>query len=213
MQETFPAQLQAAAHHLSQADATLEALIARVGPCTIQPVDNYYEELVRSIIGQQLSVKAARTIWTRFINLFDGQPPMPQDILNHSTETLRSVGLSGAKASYVQDLALHIEDGRLEINKLPDLPNQEIIAELTAIKGIGDWTAHMFLIFGLGRLDVLPVGDLGVRTAAMRLYGLSTLPDAAMLRMLSTKNNWTPYESVASWYLWRSLDAEPLQKS
>lgn len=213
MQADFNAQLRAATTHLTQADPILARLIAHHGPCSLEPTPNYYQKLVRSIIGQQLSVKAAETIWQRFLALFEGQPPLPEAILRKRPEELRSVGLSGAKVAYVQDLALQIVDGRLEINKLPDLSNQEIIAELTAVKGIGEWTAHMFLIFSLGQLDVLPVGDLGVRTAAMRLYELSDLPSAAQLRELSTARGWRPYESVASWYLWRSLDNQPLQES
>lgn len=197
-----------AAKHLC-ADSLLAPIIAQHGLFRPKPHVNYYQELVSSIISQQLSVKAAATIEKRFVELFGGAFPTPELIISKDIETLRSVGLSRGKASYVIDLAQHVLDGRLEIEKLPNLSNDEIIKELVAVKGIGEWTAHMFLIFALGRLDVLPVGDLGVRTAAKKLYHLEELPTPQQLRGLADTNHWHPYESVAAWYLWQSLNNKP----
>lgn len=201
--------MQTAATHLRAHDARLAPVIERVGPCTITPHTDYYRELVESIIGQQLSVKAAATIVKRFVELFGGTFPTPTQILKRDTGELRSVGLSAAKASYVLDLAQHIVDGKLQPDKLPALPNSEIIRELVAVKGIGEWTAHMFLISSLGRTDVLATGDLGVRTAMMRLYKLKVLPTPAEMQAIADEFAWHPYESVACWYLWQSLDNEP----
>jgi len=194
---------------LSQHDPIMAALAERIGLCTIQPHSDYYRELVESIISQQLSVKAADTITRRFRELFGGHSPLPHEILAVSVDQLRGVGLSRAKAAYVQDLAAHILDGRLEVNKLPELSDEAVIAELTAVKGIGEWTAHMFLMFSLGRLDVLPVGDQGIRTGIQRLYKLTSLPDAATIRELADTHHWHPFASVACWYIWKSLDNEP----
>lgn len=181
-------------------------LILQWGECTIRPNQNYYHELVSSIISQQLSVKAAGSIQSRFVDLFEGQLPSPQMIVETSPEKLRSVGLSSAKVRYVQDLATHILDGRLELDQLPRLSNGEIVAELTAIKGIGEWTAHMFLIFCLGRLDVLPVGDLGIKMGIKKLYGLDHVPLPKEVATIAIAQGWHPYASIASWYVWRSLE-------
>lgn len=199
----------AAAKHLAAADPRLAPLVQRFGLCPLEPHTNYYRELVESIIGQQLSVKAAASINRRFVELFEGQFPDAESILNQPVEYLRTAGLSGAKARYVQDLARHVQEGRLEFERFDALPNEEIIQELTAVKGIGEWTAHMFLIFCMGRLDVLPVGDLGIRTGVMRLYNLPELPDAKQIQTIAEQNRWHPYESVASWYIWQSLDNTP----
>jgi DNA-3-methyladenine glycosylase II len=198
--------LEEAVAHLQSHDAVLRSVIDRVGPCQLQPHSDYYRELVESIISQQLSVKAAATITGRFKQLGVGEFPTPQEILALETERLRAVGLSGAKAGYVQDLAMHVRDGRLDIERLPELPNEEIIVRLTDIKGIGEWTAHMFLIFSLGRLDVLPTGDLGVRKGMQALYGLAVLPSPKEMQEIAEHNRWSPYESVAAWYIWRSLE-------
>lgn len=198
-----------AATHLKQHDPILARVVDANGLCTIQPHDNYYQALVSSIIGQQLSVKAAASIRQRFEALFDGHFPTPDEILRTDTETLRGVGLSRPKIQYIFDLAKHIRDGKLLIEKLPELSNEEIIRELVAVKGIGEWTAHMFLIFSLGRPDVLPIGDLGIRNGVQRLYGLPTVASADDIIAIAAKNQWHPYESIASWYVWRSLDNEP----
>lgn len=197
--------LQNAMRHLSKYDSILAPVIARVGEPTFMPHTDYYWELVDAIISQQLSIKAAKTIEQRFLSLFGGTVPAPEQLVNTSIEELRAVGMSRAKATYVLDLARRVNSGDLQIDRLPSLDNQEIIAELTAVKGIGEWTAQMFLIFALGRLDVLPTGDLGFRNGAQKLYGLAVLPDAAMLKNIAAQNNWHPYESVATWYIWQSL--------
>ncbi|HSE61482.1 MAG TPA: DNA-3-methyladenine glycosylase 2 family protein [Candidatus Saccharimonadales bacterium] len=199
----------AAADHLAASDPIMAELVAAHGLFTPLPHTDYYWELVDSIISQQLSVKAARTIEQRFLALFDGKVPAAPELLSKTVEELRAVGLSRAKASYVLDLAKHVADGELQLERLPDLSNEEATKELVAVKGIGEWTAHMFLIFALGRLDVLPVGDLGIRTGIQKLYNLPALPSPAEVATLAKQRNWHPYESVASWYVWQALDAVP----
>ena len=166
-----------------------------------------YGALVRSIVGQQLSTKAARSIYERLTALFDGRTPTPPELLAADPEDVRSVGLSRPKVAYLRSLAEHVESGELELARLSELPDEEVTEQLTAVKGLGQWTADMFLIFHLGRPDVLPVGDLGVRRAAERAYGLPDLPDAAQLTEIGEP--WRPHRSLASLYLWRSLDNEP----
>lgn len=201
-----PAELKKAARHLAANDAALAPIIKRTGLAALRPHSDYYGALVNSIIGQQLSVKAAASIKQRFRDLFGGRLPSPQQILTKSVEDLRAVGFSHAKAGYVRDLAQHVIDGRLKFDRLPQQSNAEIIAELTDIKGVGEWTAHMFLIFCVGRLDVLPVGDLGIRNGVRALYSLKDAPTPEQIREIALKHSWHPYESVASWYVWRSLD-------
>lgn len=199
-----------AAKHLSEHDPVLAPVIARVGPCTIRPNKNYYQELVDAIISQQLSMKAAATIQRRFCELFgsDKLPP-PEKILTKDIDELRTVGLSRGKAAYVRDLAQHVVDGKLRFDHLDALSNEEVVKELVAVKGIGEWTAHMFLMFCMGRMDILPVGDLGIKNGMQKLYGLKTQPDAVAMQKIAKKNNWHPYESIASWYIWQSLDNAP----
>lgn len=192
--------------HLAAADVVLAGLISRYGSCTLSPHTDYYRELVDSIISQQLSVKAGRTIFSRFLDLFDGRMPLPDEILRTDTEALRQVGCSYAKAAYIKDLALHIEDGRLDLDHIATLSNEEVIKQLVAVKGIGEWSAHMFMIFSLGRTNILPTGDLGIRKSMMRLYGFEHLPSPQEMLRLSLQNAWAPYESIASWYLWKNLD-------
>lgn len=195
--------------HLAAHDPVMAELIAQHGPFKVDLKNDYYFALVSSIIGQQLSVKAAASIRQRFIDHFGGKLPTPQQILDTADQTLRDLGFSWAKVAYVKSLAEHILAGELIPEKLPNLSNEEIIKELTAVKGIGEWTAHMFLIFALGRLDVLPVGDLGVRMGVRNLYGFKDVPTPAEVIEVAAKNKWHPYESVAAWYLWRSLDNDP----
>ena len=197
--------MQEAQTHLAAADPIMAELIGAYGDCTIAPHTDYYRELVDSIISQQLSVKAGRTIFKRFLQLFDGEMPTPKQILKADTETLRSAGCSYAKVSYIKDLALHIEDGRLDLAHVATLPNEEIIRQLVSVKGIGEWSAHMFMIFSLGRTNILPTGDLGIRNAMARLYGLTSTKPADLLQ-ISQQYNWEPFQSVAAWYLWKSLD-------
>jgi DNA-3-methyladenine glycosylase II len=198
--------LLAAARHLSKHDSVLAEIISNSPPCTIRPHENYYQELVESIISQQLSVKAARSILGKFLGLFDGKFPKPEQILGKSVEELRTAGLSNAKAAYVRDLAQHVLDNTLNLSILNTLSNEEIIGELVAVKGIGEWTAHMFLMFAMGRLDILAHGDLGIKNGIQKLYGLSSLPTPTEVQELAVKNSWHPYESVACWYIWQSLD-------
>ena len=198
-------ELKKAAAYLAQHDAVLAPIIAAVGICTIRPHKNYYQELVQSIIGQQLSIKAADAIEARFVALFKGKFPSAEQLLTTDVETLRGIGFSYAKGRYILDLAQHIVDGRVTFNHLDSLSNEAVIKELTAVKGIGEWTVHMFLMFCMGRLDVLPYGDLGIKNGIRKLYGFANAPTPQQITEIAEKNNWHPYESVASWYVWQSL--------
>jgi DNA-3-methyladenine glycosylase II len=170
--------------------------------------DDHYGALVRSIAGQQLSVLAARAIYGRLIDRFGGRPPTPQEILADDPEELRAAaGFSRAKVSYLRSLAEHVLSGELELERLDELSDEDVIAELTAVKGLGTWTAHMFLMFQLERPDVLAPGDLGIRRAIERAYGLPELPDAATVERIGEP--WRPYRTLACRYLWRSLNNEP----
>jgi DNA-3-methyladenine glycosylase II len=201
--------LQAAADYLQLVDHVLVPIINHAGLADLQPHTDYYGALVNSIIGQQLSVKAAASIKQRFRDLFGGVMPSPEQILEKSVEDLRAVGFSNAKGRYVLDLAQHVIDGRVRFDKLDAQSNDEIIAELTDIKGVGEWTAHMFLMFSMGRLDILPVGDLGIRNGVRQLYGFDSAPTPQQIIEIAENNKWHPYESVASWYIWHSLDNAP----
>ena len=195
--------------HLQKADPRMGALIDTYAAAEFKKHTNYYHELVDSIISQQLSVKAARTIQARFKDLFGGNYPSPEQILQKDVEELRAVGLSRPKARYMQDLAIKIIDGTVTFDGIDELSNDDIIAELTKVKGIGVWTVHMFLIFCMGRLNVLPTGDLGIKNGVMRLYELDHLPNEQDIELVAKQNNWHPHESVASWYIWQSLDNTP----
>ncbi|HUB93272.1 MAG TPA: DNA-3-methyladenine glycosylase [Verrucomicrobiae bacterium] len=198
-----------AAVHLSEHDVVLRQVILEKGLCTIRPNTDYYQSLVDAIISQQLSVYAARAIEERFRKLFGGVFPTASQILTKNTDDLRNLGFSRAKASYVLDLAQHVADGKIRFDHFDGLSNDEIIAELTPVKGIGIWTAHMFLMFCMGRSDVLPVGDLGIRNGIRRLYGLADLPTPEQIIELAQHKHWHPYESIASWYIWQALDNAP----
>jgi DNA-3-methyladenine glycosylase II len=209
----FQDKLRQAETHLIKGDQKLAPVIRSSGPCRLKPHKDHYGELVGSIVGQQLSAVAAGTIWRRLLGLFDGKMPAPDQLIKIDDQKLRDVGLSWNKVRYVKDLAQHILDGRLDLDHIATMPNEQLIEQLTAVKGLGEWSAHMFMMFGLGRLDILPTGDLGIRKAMMQLYGLKKLPDAARMITIANKNGWHPYESVASWYLWQSLDNNPQKKS
>jgi len=198
-----------AAEYLANADPVLRLVIAQYGLCDIRPHRNYYQALVGEIIGQQLSVKAAASIRRRFDDLFDGTFPTPEAILQKDIETLRTVGLSRPKANYIRDLAQHIVDGKVKFGHFDALSNEEIIAELTDVKGIGEWTAHMFLMFCMGRTDVLAHGDLGIRNAIKKLYNLKEAPTPEDVQHIATQNRWHPYETIVCWYLWNSLENTP----
>ncbi len=199
------AEIKRAIKHLSQHDYTLSTIIKNIGIINLTPHRQYFNSLLDAIIGQQLSVSAADKISLRFFNLFD-MKPLPEQILETGDNILRSVGLSNAKVKYVKDLSWKITTKEIHLNKLIKMPDDEIIAELTKVKGIGVWTSHMFLIFTLGRLNVLPFSDLGIRKAVMLNYRLRKLPDEKKIRSIAKKYNWDPYCSVVSRYLWKSLD-------
>jgi len=166
-----------------------------------------YGALLRSIVGQQLSTKAASTIYGRMMELFDGHAPTPEQLLAADPDAIRAAGLSRPKINYLRDLAQHVRDGELELDRLDELPDEEVIEQLTAVKGIGEWSAHMFLMFHLGRPDVLPVGDQGIRNAIKKEYRLRKIPDAK--RMEKIAKPWRPYRTLACLYLWSSLDNLP----
>jgi DNA-3-methyladenine glycosylase II len=169
---------------------------------------DHYGALVRAIVGQQLSVLAARAIYGRLTARFGGRPPTPQEIIADDPEELRAAaGLSHAKVGFLRSLAEHVISGELELERLHELQDEEVIAELVAVKGIGEWSAHMFLMFQLERPDVLAVGDLGIRRAIERAYGLGALPQAAEIEQIAEP--WRPYRTLACRYLWRSLQNEP----
>ena len=173
-----------------------------------RPAD-VYGALLRSITGQQLSVKAARAIYGRLLERFGGRPPTPREILDDDPEALKSAaGLSRAKVNSLRSLAEHVLDGELQLDALHELDDAEAIRELVAVKGIGEWTAHMFLMFTLHREDILATGDVGIRNAIMRAYGLEQAPDAAAMTEIAEV--WRPYRTRACLYLWRSLDNEPV---
>jgi DNA-3-methyladenine glycosylase II len=199
--------------HLHRADRVLARLIDDGGPLPLEPdsrgrPEELYGALVRTIAGQQLSVKAARAIWNRLVARFDGRTPTPEEILADDPDELRvAAGFSRAKVAYLRSLAEHVVSGELELDRLADLPDEEVMRELTAVKGIGEWSAHMYLMFTLHRPDVLPVGDLGIRNAVRTAYGLDAVPKPAELEPLAEP--WRPYRTRACLYLWRSLDNEP----
>jgi DNA-3-methyladenine glycosylase II len=200
----FQEQLRAAERHLSRRDQVLRPYIKRHGPCRLRPHTRYFETLVDAIVSQQLSTRAAETIFNRFKAIYaPARFPKPAQILATPDETIRAVGLSNGKVSFLKDLAAKTEDGDLKLARLSRMGDGEIVEMLTGVKGIGVWTVHMFLIFSLGRLDVLPVGDLGIRRGIERLYGLDHTPDAAEIEALAEEHGWRPYCSVASWYVWR----------
>jgi DNA-3-methyladenine glycosylase II len=198
---------------LRRSDPVLAEVIASVGRLPNArdgrpDPDDHYGALVRAIVGQQLSVSAARSIFTRLTDRYGGRTPTPQQILAEEPEELRSAaGLSRAKVGFLRSLAEHVISGELELERLDELDDDAVIAELVAVKGLGDWTAHMFLMFQLERPDVLPVGDLGIRRAIERAYGLDELPDAAAIEAIAAP--WRPYRTLACRYLWRSLRNEP----
>jgi DNA-3-methyladenine glycosylase II len=168
----------------------------------------HYGALVRSIVGQQLSTKAARAIFTRLTDRYGGTTPTPDQVLADDPEELRAAaGLSRAKVQFLRSLAEHALDGSLELDRLDELPDDQVIAELVAVRGIGEWSAHMFMMFQLGRPDVLAVGDLGIRRAVMLRYGLPAMPSPAEVQQIAEP--WRPYRTLACLYLWRSLDATP----
>jgi DNA-3-methyladenine glycosylase II len=195
-----------AIRYLKKADPVLANVIDTVGRCTLVPrtEGTHFDYVVRSIVYQQLSGKAAGTIHGRFLGLFDKQKLSPAAVLGIDEPQLRSVGLSGQKAKYIRSVAEQSHSGELAIESLHEMTDEEIIAALTQIKGVGVWTAQMFLIFRLGRPDVLPIADLGIQKGVQRAYGLRKLPKPEKVQKIGKK--WAPYRTVGSWYMWRLLD-------
>ena len=167
-----------------------------------------YGALLRSIVGQQLSTKAASTIYGRMLELFDGHAPTPKQLLAVDPDNIRAAGLSRPKINYLRDLAEHVEEGELELDRLDELPDEEVIEQLTAVKGIGEWSAHMFLMFHLGRPDMLPVGDQGIRNAIkVAVPACASCPTRSGMEKIARP--WRPYRTLACLYLWSSLDNKP----
>jgi len=208
----LPDDVNVALEALREADETMAAVIDRYeAPDEVRkrrdkPPASAYGAILRAIVGQQLSTKAARTIYGRVVDMYDGDPT-PAQLIETDPEDLRAAGLSYSKAAYLRDLAEKIEDGDLDLDHIAEQSDERVVEELTQVKGLGRWTAEMFLMFHLGRPDVLPVGDLGIRKAAMIEYGLEEMPDPETLERLGER--WRPYRSLACLYLWRSLDNAP----
>jgi DNA-3-methyladenine glycosylase II len=189
---------------LSRQDLNLGRLIKSIGNYSIQTHDNHFESLLKSIVYQQLAGSAANAIYSRLLLYYGNTLPTPEQILSTSDAVLRfTAGLSFKKVLYIKNLAAKIISGELNIHHLPDLQDEEVITELVKVKGIGRWTAEMFLIFCLQREDVIPLDDLGVKKAIQKLYNLSELPTHEY--MIEVSSRWKPYRSIATWYLWKSL--------
>jgi DNA-3-methyladenine glycosylase II len=205
-----------AAKQLAAADPTMAALIERLGEIDLETrlrrrseerPAGAYGALLRAIVGQQLSTKAARTIYGRILDLFEGTTPTPEQLLEADEADLRGAGLSGRKVEYIRDLASHVLAGELELDRLEELSDEEAIEEIVAVRGLGAWTAEMFLLFHLERPDVLSGGDLGIRKAVQVEYGLDEMPAPA--RVIEIGEPWRPHRSLASLYLWESLANAP----
>ena len=190
-----------ATDHLSRVDPILAAVIERTGPCTLKPRGDCFLNLCRAIIYQQISGNVAIAIMKRFKKLFSRSRPNPKHLLTLSDEQLRSAGLSRQKMTYLRDLAKHFTEGKIPTRRFSRMTDEEIIQSLIPVKGIGRWTAEMFLIFVLNRTDLLPVDDLGVRKGFQKVYGLRTEPKAA--KMIQIAEKWRPWRTVGSWYMWR----------
>ena len=195
-----------ACRHLRKCDPILDVLIAAVGPCTLEPGGDPFTILVRSIVAQLISTAAARTIYGR-LEAAVGAGMTPAAVVALGHDDIRKQGLSSAKSQGVLDLAARSLDGRLALDRLAEMDNAEILTQLVAVRGIGVWTAEMFLIFGVGRPDVLPVGDFGLRAGVQTMYALEALPNAAEVRRIAEP--WSPYRSIATWYMWRSRGLVP----
>lgn len=193
--------------HLKKVDPVMAGLIDTVGTCrlTLRDQGSHFDAIARAIVFQQLSGKAAGTIHGRFEGLYGGRSPLPHELVATADDHLRGVGLSRGKTAYLKDLAVRVVSGELPVETLHGLSDVEVIEALTRVKGIGHWTAQMFLMFRLGRLDVLPDLDLGIQKGIQRAYGLRKLPLPERVKKIGAK--WAPFRTIASWYLWRLLDA------
>ena len=199
-----PTKIDKAVRHIRNADPVMRELIRKAGPFRLKLHRDRFQALVYSILSQQISGKAARAIRTRLVNLINPERITPETLARLSREELRSVGVSPQKSTYLLDLTERVTIGNLRLNRLGRMSDEDVIDALVQVKGIGVWTAKMFLIFSLGRLDVFPHEDLGVRMAIRNLYGLEDLPNPEVSHRIATP--WRPYASVATWYCWRSLD-------
>jgi DNA-3-methyladenine glycosylase II len=194
--------------HLRKSDAALRAVIDRVGRCEWEGATphTHFGYVLRCIVYQQLSGKAAATIFSRVQALYDGRLPTPRDILSTPVKKLRAAGLSERKAEYARELATRVEKGKLPLEKLHAMPDDEVVETLVQVKGIGRWTAQMVMMFHLGRLDVFPELDLGIQKGVQKLHRMRSLPSP--VRTAKAGEKWAPYRTVAAWYLWRSLDVD-----
>jgi DNA-3-methyladenine glycosylase II len=199
--------MRSAVRHLKKSDPILRAIIERIGPCRMEFGPPEFHSLAEAIVYQQLNGKAAVTIFNRFAALA-GEPLTPQGILKLSEAQLRSVGLSKQKSAYLRDMAERAARGDLDFSRLPDLTDDEVIKHLTQVKGVGVWTAHMFLMFTLRRPNVLPTGDYAVQVAIKKHYKKRKLPKPEQMEKIARP--WEPYRSVACWYLWKSLDVKTM---
>jgi DNA-3-methyladenine glycosylase II len=204
---SFSSVLRKAERHLARKDAVLGRLIKRVGRCTLQPGGNSFELLVRAIISQMISTKAAIVIAGRVQTVLEPNGLTPAAVAGASEESLRSAGLSRTKVQALKDLASRVERGELPLDQLPSLSDEKVIDLLLPVRGIGRWTAEMFLLFSLGRLDVLPVDDFGLRAGVQEVYELPDFPSRTALQ--ERAEAWRPYRSIATWYFWRSRGAVP----
>ena len=198
-------EIEAGVNHLYLNDLALARIIKKIGKCNLQKHNDYYYSLLASIVSQQLSGKAADSIFGKLLKFFNNELN-PEKVLITEDVTLRSLGLSNAKTKYVKDLSLKVINNEISFLNVNKMTNDEIVSELTKVKGIGVWTVHMFLIFTLGRLDVLPIGDLGIKRAIMLNYNLKKMPDEKKVIRIAAKYKWQPYSSIACWYLWKSLE-------
>jgi len=201
-----PRHVRPALAHLRRCDPVLAQVIERVGPCRLElrTEGTHFHALLRSVLFQQLSGGAARTIHERLRALYGGRDPTPAELLATDEAALRAAGISRQKQTYLRDLAAHVADGRIDLERIDVLDDEAIVERLTRVKGVGEWTVQMFLLFRLGRPDVLPCADLGVQKAIQRAWGLPALPRPKEVAAIGTP--WRPFASVASWYLWRSLE-------
>ncbi len=203
----FAAQhIRAARLHLQKADPVMKTIIRQVGPFTAKTMPDRFLTLVRSIVSQQISGAAARTILGRLDDLVAPDKVNPESLVKHSIDQLRAIGVSRQKASYVLDLAEQVVSGNVNLQSLSRKDNEMVIAELIQVKGIGVWTAQMFLMFSLGRLDVLPVGDLGIQNAIKKQY--KPRGELTTKKIVKIAQPWQPYSTVACWYLWQSLNTD-----
>tara|TARA_B100000686_G_C16778634_1_gene970270 strand:- start:1113 stop:1733 length:621 start_codon:yes stop_codon:yes gene_type:complete len=190
--------------HFDRNDLRIATIIRNIGPFKLKRNRGHFQVLCKAIIAQQISTQAAQAVTERFFHLFNGRLPTPDLVFSQSAEKLRSAGLSRQKASYLKDLSKHFIEKSIQPNRFPYLSNEEIIQHLTAVHGIGRWTAKMFLIFSLNRLNILPIEDLGLQIAIKKIYQLKKMPSAIKIRKLAQP--WSPYETIATWYCWRTLD-------